>query len=168
MTADTGIGTPPIADMGAYEFARAALTIYGCGPNPSGSLVHLSGTPDIGETIELGLDNPLGTQAAGSLPLLVLSTLPDAAFPCGTPVPGFGMGGGPGELLIGLAPPNPLLPFLVGPPWLGPGMPSVVPLALPSSPTLVGRSFYAQGVLFDPFSALRFGLTEALRITIGH
>ena len=115
------------------------------------------------------MDNPLGTQAVGSLPFLALATAPDPAFPCGTLVPGFGMGGvgAPGELLIGLAPP----PFLVlaGAPWIGPGTPAPIALTIPLDAALLGASVYAQGLLFDtsPGATVAFGLTDAVELQVG-
>ena len=134
----------------AFRIDVAALIApYGCGVNPAGSLTPISGVPSIGTTVTLGVDNPLGTQAPGSLPFLALATAPDPAFPCGTLVPGFGMGGAgaPGELLLGVAPP----PFLVvaGAPWAGPGTPAPIALPIPVDATLLGASFFAQGLLFD-------------------
>ena len=96
----------------------ATAAVYGCGTNPALSMTILSGTPQLGATVQLGLDNPLGTQPVGSFPIVVLALAPAPGFPCGLPVPGFGMAGGgaSGELLISLTPPSPLFPFLFGAP----------------------------------------------------
>ena len=63
--------------------------------------------PTLGASVTFGLDNPVGTQAPGSIPFLVFAFAPDPSFPCGTQIPGFGMSapGAAGELLIDLAPP---------------------------------------------------------------
>ena len=53
------------------------------------------------------------------------------AYPCGTALPGLGMGPGPAELLIDLSPPNPLQPILFGPLWAGPGIPSPLSIQIP-------------------------------------
>jgi hypothetical protein len=156
----------------AYVFQNtsAATLAYGCGVNPAASLTILSGAPRLGTTVQFGVDNPLGTQTpGGSLPLLLFANAPDAAFPCGTSFPGFGMDGGAGEILISLFPPNPLLPVLIGSLWAGPGMPAPITVPIPNSCTAVGQSFYFQGVLFDPSGppAPRIGLTEAIRLRIG-
>ncbi|MCZ6598749.1 MAG: integrin alpha [Planctomycetota bacterium] len=145
----------------------AAVTFYGCGVNPPGSLTVLAGVPSIGTTITLGVDNPLGTQAAGSLPFLGLAFQPDPAFPCGTLVPGFGMAG-PGASGEQLIPSGPPLLF-TGPPWSGPGSPAPFDLAVPDDPGLLGVSVYAQGLLFDPTAAFGviFGLTEAAELLVG-
>ena len=152
-----------------YENLSPAVVPYGCGVNPAGSMTVISGVPSIGTTVTLGVDNPLGTQAPGSLPFLALATAPDPAFPCGTLVPGFGMGGGgaPGELLLGVAPP----PFLViaGASWAGPGTPAPIALPIPADATLLGASFYAQGLLLDtsPGASVSFGLTDAVELQVG-
>ena len=141
---------------------------YGCGINPAGSLTFISGAPLIFHNLTLGIDNPLGTQAVGSIPFLSLALAPDPSFPCGTNVPGFGMSG-VGELLISLAPANLLQPILVGPPWAGVGLPSPITLNVPNDPNLVGLHIFAQGLLFDPTVAfgVMFGLTEGLEMVLG-
>jgi hypothetical protein len=148
-----------------------SYALYGCGTNPAGSMSVLAGTPQVGTTLVLGVDNPLGTQAAGALPLVALASAPDPAHPCGTPVAGLGMAGAGalGELLVSVAPPNPLL-WLGGAAWSGPGAPAPVAIAIPADPALAGRTFYAQGVLVDPAAApggVRFGLTEAIELALG-
>jgi len=146
-----------------------AVAPYGCGVNPPGSLVVQSGSPSIGTTFVLGVDNPLGTQSAGAFPILALALAPDAAFPCGTSIPGWGMAapGSPGELLLNLLPPDPVL-FLAGTPWTGPGSPVPFALPVPGNCALVGLALYAQGALLDPgaTSGVPLGLTEALVIRI--
>ena len=115
--------------------------------------------------MELGVDNPLGTQQAGALPFLSLAVLPDPAFPCGTTIPGFGMSapGAPGELLVDLFPLN--LQF--GPPWAGPGTPASFQVLIPPSAELIGLSFFAQGGLIDPTGGgVPVGLTDALSLRI--
>ncbi len=146
------------------------VTAYGCGVNPAASLVVVSGLAQIGTTLTLGIDNPLGTQAPSALPFLNLAFTPDPAFPCGLSLPGFGMTGpgAAGELLIGVLPPNPIA-TLAGPPWSGPGNPAPVPVAIPDDANLVGVEVYAQGLLFDLFggTGVAFGLTEAVAIALG-
>ncbi len=146
------------------ESSRAA--VYGCGTNPVGSLVHVSGLPSLGETIQVGLDNPLGTQAAPSIPALIFSLGPDPNFPCGTLLPGFGMNG-PGELLINLA--KRVSDIRIGPLWVGPGTPSVMSFGIPNDASLVGVTIYAQGILFDPSAAfgVKFGFTDAIELFVG-
>jgi hypothetical protein len=120
-----------------------------------------------GSAVYLGLDNPLGTQARGSATYLVISALPDSGFPCGTSLPGFGMGGpgAAGELLVD---PQSLL-ILVGAAWLGPGTPAPVALPIPRLPAIVGASVFAQGIIIDtsPGANVVFGLTDAVELQIG-
>ncbi len=54
----------------------------GCGFNPQQSLRILSGGPRLGATVTLGVDNPAGTQSAGSISGLALG-VGAARFPCG-------------------------------------------------------------------------------------
>jgi hypothetical protein len=152
-----------------YRFAPApTYALYGCGVNPSGSMSVLAGTPEIGTQVTLGIDNPLGTQAVGSFPILVLSLQPDPGYPCGTALPGFGMSG-TGELLVSLASGALITPFRVGSPWAGPGVPAPVGVPIPNDPALLGEQVYAQGLLFDPSAAygVRYGLTEAVELRLG-
>ncbi len=148
----------------------AAATVYGCGVNPAGSMSILSGTPALGQTVELGLDNPLGTQAAGSLTALGLAFAPDPSFPCGTPVPGLGMAGpgAAGELLLSVLPPDPF-DVVVGPLWTGPLAPASILLPVPGDCAFLGVKLYAQGVIVDPtFSAgVGIGLTDAVELELG-
>ena len=60
-----------------------AFEYYGCGVNPAGSLVLLEGQPVIGTQMKIGLDNPLGTQNPGTTTVLMLTSSPDPAYPCG-------------------------------------------------------------------------------------
>ena len=144
-----------------------ATSPYGCGFNPSGSLTSLSGGPVVGTTWTLGVDNPLGTQPAGSLAFLRIATAPHPSFPCGLQLPGFGMSapGATGELLIDLS--QTVLSF--GPVlWTGTGNPAPFPIAIPDVPAIVGLAGYAQGAIVDTSgtSGIDTGLTEALSFTL--
>jgi len=138
----------------------------GCGVNPPDSLRILAGSGRIGTPLTFGVDNPLGTQPVGSSVFVSLSMAPDANFPCGTLISGYGMDGGPGELLIRTNP----TPFrtLGGSLWSGPGNPVPVGFNIPNNPALIGLKLYAQGrvVDFTPASPLRLGLTGAFEITL--
>lgn len=157
-----------VPGMGAAVlFDATTVSFLGCGVNPGGSLSHAYGTPAIGASWRLGVDNPLGTQAPGALAFLALSTSPDPATPCGAPLPGFGMTspGGAGELLVALG--GPLV--VTGPAlWAGPGDPADVPLAFPNEPALVGVAVFVQGVLADgaPGASIPLALTEGMSTTI--
>jgi hypothetical protein len=147
--------------------APAALSPYGCGVNPAGSLNIVSGLPRPGQSFVLSAHNPVGSQAPGSIAYLALSLAPAAGYPCGIPLPGFGFGGGNGELLIDITA-GTLLSPLVGP-ALWNGAPANLTVNVPPSSSLVGLYVYAQGVIFDPSpgAAVALGLTSAMRVTIG-
>ena len=149
------------------ECELPSVLVYGSGVNPPGSMTVLSGSPAVGSALVVGLDNPLGTQAVGSLPLVFVSLQPDPFFPAGTPLPGFGMGG-VGELLISIAPQN-LTASFNGQPWSGVGIPAPVSIPIPADGTLIGLPLFAQGLLLDPSVAfgVRFGLTDAVAMVIG-
>ncbi len=161
-------GSPNVGQT--FSDGCSVVNVYGCGLNPAGSMTVLSGAPSLGSSVTLGIDNPLGTQAAGSLPFLALAFGPAPGFPCGVPLPNFGMAsaGASGELLIGVSPPNPFL-TLAGPAWTGAGSPAPLPVAIPSTATLIGVSLYGQGLLFDPSpgATVVFGLTEGAELVVG-
>ena len=146
-------------------FARA--NPLGCGVNPAGSLVVLAGRPALGTELVLGLDNPLGTQAAGSLGTLVTARRADAHHPCGTLLPGLGMDGGPGEWLLRREATMLVDVRAVG--ALTAGAPVSAALAIPAAPILIGHHFFVQGALHDtrPVAPVPWGLTTALELTIG-
>ncbi len=153
------------AKLNWYE-NETPLTPYGSDVNPPRSLIVSSGTIAAGESVVFGLDNPLGTQTGGALTFLYVSLAPDAHFPAGTLLPGFGMSapGASGELLTS----GPRARF-TGPPWSSPGNPALISTSVPDSPGLVGLDAFLQGLLIDPSAppGVRFGLTNALRATIG-
>jgi len=163
----------PGAPNGGQTFdggCGATVTPYGCGVNPAASLVVVSGAPQIGTTLVLGVDNPLGTHPVFSLPFVSISSVAAPGYPCGVPLPGFGMSSpsATGELLIGVSPPNPIL-TLSGPPWNGAGNPAPISIPIPPNPAFVGVTLFAQGILFDFFgsSGMGFGLTEGAELVIG-
>lgn len=140
------------------------VTAYGCDVNPPGSLTLLSGTPNIGETFTLGVDNPIATQPVGSIAALAFSGAPDPNFPCGTVLPGLGMVGpyGPGELLISLGAPGSLV---ILPPQIWNGSPAGFPISIPSNPALAGLFLYFQGAIAEVTG--QFALTEGVQVEIG-
>jgi len=158
-------------DMFRFVVVPDATTqVFGCGVNPAGSLSVVSGAPAVGTTLVLGIDNPLGTQAAGALPALGLATAAAPGFPCGVVLPGLGMTapGADGELLLDVAPPNPFL-TLLGAPWSGPGSPAPIALVIPANPALLGLELIAQGVMIDaaPGAGVPIGFTEGRILTFG-
>ena len=140
----------------------------GCGTNPVGSFTVQSGVPVIGTSIVFGIDNPFGTQPAGSATAVAYAFAPDANYPCGRLLPGFGMSsaGALGEILISLVAPNPVR-IGSGTPYMGPGQIGLSTLAIPNSTSLIGVALYAQGFVLDSTgtSGIARGLTDALEMT---
>jgi hypothetical protein len=151
-----------------HPAVSAAAQPYGCGLNPAGSLVVTSGLPKLGATTSLALDNPLGTQASGSLAFLAVKAAAAPGFPCGVPVVGLGMAGGgaAGELLVDSSSAGPLL---AGGVWAGAGNPVPFALTVPPDTSLYGVSLYAQGALVDPTPLADpfLGLSTGIRLRIG-
>lgn len=151
--------------------AAPRVVPYGKGANPPDSLVVLDGAPRTGSVVGFGVDNPLGTQPPGTLPLLFLSRAPDSQFPCGTLIPGLGMSGpgAAGELLVDVGSDALVQQALVGAPWSTPGEPVRLLVPVPALPALVGNHYYFQGLMWDPTNAsgVRFALTNALEVIVG-
>ena len=164
------LATPGQVNTGqTFEDACMPMAmVFGSGINPPGSMTVIAGLPQSGTTLSLGLHNPLFTQGGGAPVLIFFSLAPDGNFPAGTPIPGYGMSapGAPGELLVNLVAPDPVL-SLFGPIWNGVN-PAQVDVAIPGDGSLVGISVYAQGVIWDPFATfgIRFGLTDAVEIPV--
>ncbi|MEM7305991.1 MAG: CHRD domain-containing protein [Planctomycetota bacterium] len=161
-------GAAPGGEIRGQIVAPAIVVAYG--GNPSGSLSVVSGSPAVGSVLTLGVDNPAGSQPAGSLPFVGISNAQDALFAgtgTGTPLPGWGMTGATGELLIAAVSPNPVA-AVGGPAWTGPGSPSPVAIPLPPQTALIGLDVFAQGVLVNPIGGgPTFGLTNGLALRIG-
>ncbi len=138
---------------------------YGTEYNPPGSLIQMSAAPSPGSVVTLGINNPYGTQAPGSIPLLVLAGAPQDNFPGGKII-NFGGMSGPGATCELLTEASTIL--VVGAPWQGPGIPAPVSIAIPNNPIVVGKTFYTQGWLFDPFAlgGVSTGCTTAMQVTI--
>jgi glucose/arabinose dehydrogenase len=145
-------------------------TPYGCGVNPAGSLALASPTVQVGAAVELTVHNPLGTQSSGAATALGVAVAPDPAYPCGTPLAGFGMAGpgALGELLLA-PPPAGAMALVPGPPWTG--APTAVSAAIPFAVELVGATIHVQGVIVDPTfgggGGVGVGLTDALALLMG-
>jgi len=135
----------------------------GCGVNPSASLAPLAGGPTLGQTLTLGVDDPLGSSPPGSVAVLLASLQADPAFPCGTALPGYGMAGPTGELLVNVLPPDPIA--VLGPaPWSGPGSPAAIAVPVPDDGGLLGLGLHFQGLVVGPSSVK---VTDGLRVVIG-
>ncbi len=148
--------------------ASAQVTPYGSGINPPGSLVLSGGTPMVGAGFTLGVSNTAIASAPPSFAFLSIASAPDAAFPSGTVLPGFGLAapGAPGELLLSLVAPNPLL--LLGPvTWAGGvAAPASFALFVPPLPALNGVTLYLQGSLLQPVGIPSIGMTNGLAVTL--
>lgn len=144
----------------------AGAFVGGCGVNPRGSLRVIGGSTSLGRAVVVGIDNPVGSQPAGSLAALLLAFAADPAFPCGTSVAGWGMLGGPGELQVDTR--AGLVTWAAGLAWGGAGSPVRVPVAIPRDASLVGRALFAQGAIVDPSpgAARPVGITDAMEICV--
>lgn len=159
-------GEGTLARNGLIEVS-SDFTRIGCDPNATGTLSVQSGAPQIGTVIVFGIDNPYGTQAAGSTTWLRAAFAPAAAYPCGFSKPGYGMAfaGAPGEILLSLNP----TPFSFnGTAFGGAGTPGLVTIPVPNNLGLVGTTVFSQGVIFDSVGAsgVRYAVTDGLEFTL--
>ncbi|HKX46959.1 MAG TPA: CHRD domain-containing protein [Planctomycetota bacterium] len=141
-------------------------TPYGSGVNPANSLFSLSGGPAVGAPLRLAIDNPTGSQSGPGVGFLLVTAAPDPSFGAtgvGTLLPGYGMAGPFGELLVGAPPPTPLLIFPTSV-WTTRGVPAQVSIPVPDSSSFVGLTLYAQGALY---ANAKIGLTNGLELYIG-
>jgi len=130
--------------------------VYGCN-NPAGSL-SVSGSARRGQTLQFAMSDPTGQLPTPGISGLAISTMPDAAFPCGTVLPGFGLGNGMnGEVLLGT-----IDALATGPTFTGGS--SVMFVTLPNLSALVGQQFYFQGLL----ASTRVGLTRGVAVRVGN
>ncbi|MEM7205952.1 MAG: spondin domain-containing protein [Planctomycetota bacterium] len=146
--------------VGSYFIRRlASSNVFGCGINPDGSMADASGTPHVGATSSVFLQDTAGALSGPVQSFVAISAAPLPTFPCGASIVGLGLAarGTPGEVLI--LPPFPILP---GPALVGGA--ARFDLPIPSNPLLVAQKIYLQGVLVD---ATRAGLTNAIELGIG-
>jgi hypothetical protein len=150
----------------AADSLPTGVTRLGCGVNPPSSMRLLAGTPRIGTSITFGIDNPFGTQAVGSTPMVLASWSADPNRPCGTLVANMGMSapGTNGERLISA----PTISQRSGAAWLGRGIPAPVVFPIPASASLIGRTLYVQGRLLDssPGARIAVGLADGFALTL--
>jgi len=154
-----------LVNVGSPNGLPEGVVRLGCGVNPPSSFQLLSGSPRIGTSITFGVDNPFGTQAPGSTPMIVASWTASPRVPCGTLQARRGMSGplASGELLI--APPTYF--SRRGPAWTGPGNPAPVVYQIPLNTSLLGRTLYIQGRMLDasPGAAIPLAFADGFAIT---
>ena len=155
-------GSPSLGGYYALHLTPPHGTPYGCGLNPAGSLVEVSGAPALGSSWKLALDNPLDTQLPGSVAILGVSPAALGGGGCGPVIPGYGMASAAagGELLVDLT--AGLVQF--GPAIWSPGSPAWIDVAVPTLPALTGLPIFTQGAIVD--GVVGIGITRALTTTI--
>jgi len=158
-----------LVDDVALEQAPGTALRYGCDPAVRGTLSVLAGQIRLGQTVTLGVDNPLGTQGPNAAASVWMSRQADALYPCGTLLPNFGMSGpgASGEILVNRAT-GVLIKTVVGGRWSAPGNPAPVPIVLPAQLSWIGQSIYVQGVLTDGriTYGVKTAVTDGLKLLI--
>ena len=142
----------------------AEVTPYGSGVNPPDSLLLVSGSPEVGGSFTLGIQNPALPTAPPALAFVALSLAPDPAFPAGTLLAGLGLGGAgsSGELLISVTGGQPFA--TLGPVAWGGGAnpPAEFGVEVPLNAALIGATVYAQGALVTTATSTSIGVTNGL------
>ncbi len=164
---DAGLNTIQISGR-SHGFMIDRLTVFPWGA-PGGEDVNTPVTrtmgfrPVIGTTFTLHAGDP--TDAAGLDPnntmALLLTSLERSR--CGIPVPGLGISGGNGDLLLD----GELLQMAPARRWRGPANPAIFDLPVPNDPALVGASAVTQAVLYETTSGGRGVLTNGVMFTVG-
>ena len=114
-------------------------------------------------TVAVGDPNDEANLTPGQTVATVFQSLsPAGSNGCGQTIPGFGPGGGDGELLIG----TPAFRYSGLRTWNGPSTPALIPTSIPNDQALVGLEFWIQGVLWDQARS-RAVLTDGMKLVIG-
>ncbi len=147
------------------QAAAATVRLPCAGAAPPQSLVAVGPAPVPGTVFQSRVQDPTGaTGFTNALTTVMISLAPDAAFPCGTLVPGHGGAGQPGELLVSLTPGLHvgMTPFVA---WSSPSIGAVHSLATPPWAILNGLEVYTQGIIV---SGPAWVLTEGLDLRLGY
>lgn len=142
-----------------------SVSSFGYVNNPPLSLTAV-GTAATGTTIGFDLRNPDDSTAGPGVGIIFFASAPDANFPAGTTVPGFGMSPSLlGDIVVSLTPPDPFL--VLGPVAWAEGGTVNASIPLPNDPALVGASAFVQGALIDTTVTNGIGLSNGLTLTFG-
>lgn len=143
--------------VGSFTFRKIAETLVsGCGVNPAGSMT-VSGQALLGNTVTFSASDPSNSIAKPAATVVLFGAGATPGFPCGIKVPGVGLGGPNGELLVG----NIFATSLAGA-WNG--SPVNIPLMIPNQSSLVGGRLYVQTALVN---GNKIGMTDGATIFIG-
>lgn len=145
------------------------FTAYGTTLNPAQSLTVLSGTPVLGGSFTVGVQNPVDGAAPLGLAFLSIAFAPDANYPLGTPLPNLALSGSGPQTYVLLPSFGGGIAATLGPVgWAGAGTPPASFLfGVPTTPSLAGKGLYLQGAIYTP-STFRLGLTSGLQVVIGN
>jgi len=155
---------PPVAALaariGASGAGAATLRMPCTTPALPQSLLP-TGTPRVGQPFPVAVDDPFGLLglAAGTPTAWVWAYGPGPLAPCGTVLPGLGLGGSAIEVLLDVS------ATVVGvSPWPGPGLAAWHVVQIPPNPTLTGLTFATQAAFVTTSGLVA---TSALDLVIG-
>lgn len=156
------LATPLLAVAASAQSVEPTVVPYGCGLAPADSLTLKNGLPTLGSTFQVSSVVPGGPQGLlQGISILFANTSADPAYPCGTPLPGYGYGGQQGELLIPL---DQLMTLSTGQPD---GADSVVfDVAIPATPSFEGAHVYLQAAHINLLTG-KITLSSGLDATLG-
>lgn len=143
--------------VGNFIFRRVAETqVTGCGTNPAGSMT-VNGQALLGQTVTLAASDPSNSIAKPAASVVLFGASAPAGFPCGLKIPGLGLSGMNGELLV-----DGIFATTLGAAWNG--TPVQLPLSIPRQSTLLGARLYMQVALVN---GTKIGLTDGATLFIG-
>ncbi len=137
---------------------------------PGNSLIPLTGAV-LGQRLSVEIGAPLGDLSIqpGSITRWFASSTPATGYPCGVPIPGWGINGASGDLMVSLAP----LFWLGGAGvWNSNADPAVHSVSVPDDPALDGAVLFTQGLIIQVVPGSNpieydVTLTNALDLIVG-
>ncbi|MBK8100152.1 MAG: hypothetical protein IPK26_23875 [Planctomycetes bacterium] len=151
---------PLAARVGGAQGGSASLRLPCFTPQLRQSLLPLT-TPRIGRTLRVVVDDPLGTfgMSTGIPTMWLFAFTGGVGFPCGTTIPGPGIGGTSIEVMLDNSATVATTAI-----WTGPGQPAEHVVPVPAIGSLVGVTFATQAAFLDTRGV---AMTSALDLRVG-
>jgi hypothetical protein len=162
-----GQAVPFVARQDSSIYAQTAQRT-GCLPGSTPGSLDAMTPPRLGTFFAVGLSDPnlaLPVPGGAGLSWWVVTATPISVSGCGLAIPGIGLAGGPGEVLVDIA----TTVLAIGPfAWSGGASVVMHDVFIPDLPQLAGVRAYSQGVLIDASNLSHVILTPALDFRLGY